>query len=124
MTVVNVHYAKTNFSQYLDRALRGEEIIVARYGKPLIRLSPLAGSGAYNATDNSAGLVQEGAMLVDRYGVPIAELVALQQRPAKRQPGALAGKGYWITDDFDETPPEILEAIEKPLFEDMREDTV
>jgi prevent-host-death family protein len=39
---VNVYEAKTRLSQLLDRALAGEEVIVARHGKPLVRLVPIA----------------------------------------------------------------------------------
>ena len=42
MKLVNVHEAKTNFSRLLDRAHRGEEILVAKAGKPWARLVPLA----------------------------------------------------------------------------------
>jgi prevent-host-death family protein len=42
MKMVNVHEAKTNFSQLLERAHRGEEIILAKAGKPWARLMPLA----------------------------------------------------------------------------------
>ncbi len=38
MSVVNVHEAKTHFSKLLDRAHAGEEIIVAKAGKPYARL--------------------------------------------------------------------------------------
>jgi len=41
MTVVNVHAAKTNLSKLLDRALRGEDVVIARAGKPLVRLTPV-----------------------------------------------------------------------------------
>ncbi|MCY4631408.1 MAG: type II toxin-antitoxin system prevent-host-death family antitoxin [bacterium] len=39
--VVNVHEAKTNFSRLLERAHAGEEIILAKAGKPYARLVPL-----------------------------------------------------------------------------------
>lgn len=39
---VNVHEAKTKLSALLERAHRGEEIIVAKAGKPYARLVPLA----------------------------------------------------------------------------------
>lgn len=39
---VNVHAAKTRFSSLLERVTRGEEIIIARGGKPIARLAPLA----------------------------------------------------------------------------------
>ncbi|WP_156680237.1 type II toxin-antitoxin system Phd/YefM family antitoxin [Sphingomonas profundi] len=38
---VNVHEAKTNLSKLLERAHGGEEIIVAKAGKPYARLVPL-----------------------------------------------------------------------------------
>lgn len=39
--IVNVHDAKTHFSRLLDRAHDGEEIVVAKAGKPYARLVPL-----------------------------------------------------------------------------------
>ena len=40
--IVNVHEAKTNFSKLLEQAHAGNEIIVAKAGKPFARLMPLA----------------------------------------------------------------------------------
>jgi prevent-host-death family protein len=40
-TIVNVHAAKTHLSQLLERAHAGEEIIIAKAGKPYARLVPL-----------------------------------------------------------------------------------
>jgi prevent-host-death family protein len=37
---VNVHEAKTQLSQLLARAERGEEIVIARGGQPIARLVP------------------------------------------------------------------------------------
>ena len=39
--MVRVHEAKTHFSKLLDRAHAGEEIIVAKAGKPFAKLVPL-----------------------------------------------------------------------------------
>lgn len=38
---VNVYQAKTHLSALLDRVERGEEIVVARSGRPIARLVPL-----------------------------------------------------------------------------------
>jgi prevent-host-death family protein len=38
---VNVHEAKTHLSRLLDRAHAGEEITIAKSGKPYARLVPL-----------------------------------------------------------------------------------
>jgi prevent-host-death family protein len=40
MSVFNVHEAKTHFSKLLARVLRGEEVVIARAGKPVARLLP------------------------------------------------------------------------------------
>ena len=37
----NVHEAKTHFSELLERAHRGEEVIIAKAGKPYAKLVPL-----------------------------------------------------------------------------------
>lgn len=42
MIQVNVHEAKTTLSQLLEKAHAGEEVIVAKAGKPYARLLPLA----------------------------------------------------------------------------------
>lgn len=40
MTIVNIHEAKTQFSKLVNRALNGEDIVIARGGRPLLRLTP------------------------------------------------------------------------------------
>jgi len=44
-TVINVHDAKTHISKLLERAHAGQEIILAKAGKPDARLMPLAPGG-------------------------------------------------------------------------------
>ncbi len=41
MRNVNIHEAKTHFSKLVDTVMQGEEIIIARAGKPAARLVPL-----------------------------------------------------------------------------------
>jgi prevent-host-death family protein len=41
LTMVNIHAAKTHLSRLVDRAAGGEEIVIARAGKPVARLAPL-----------------------------------------------------------------------------------
>jgi antitoxin (DNA-binding transcriptional repressor) of toxin-antitoxin stability system len=38
---VNLHDAKTHLSRDVDQALAGEEVVIARAAKPLVRLVPL-----------------------------------------------------------------------------------
>ncbi len=40
MSVVNIHDAKTNLSRLIELATSGEEVIIARAGKPVARLVP------------------------------------------------------------------------------------
>ncbi len=42
MRTVNIHAAKTQLSRLVDAAAKGEEIIIAKSGKPVARLCPLA----------------------------------------------------------------------------------
>jgi prevent-host-death family protein len=39
--IVNIHEAKTHFSKLLARVNAGEEIVIARAGKPVARLMPI-----------------------------------------------------------------------------------
>ena len=41
MVTANIADAKAHLSQLIDAALAGEEVTVARAGKPLVRLVPL-----------------------------------------------------------------------------------
>jgi prevent-host-death family protein len=40
-TIVNMHQAKASLSRLVERALAGEEIVIARNGEPLIQLAPV-----------------------------------------------------------------------------------
>ena len=40
MRQINLYEAKTNLSRLVDEALGGEESVIARAGKPLVRLVP------------------------------------------------------------------------------------
>lgn len=41
MTVVTVHKAKTHLSELMARAEAGEEVVIARGAKPVVRLTPI-----------------------------------------------------------------------------------
>ena len=40
-TIINIYEAKTHFSRLVDRVASGEEIVIARAGKPIIKLVPM-----------------------------------------------------------------------------------
>ncbi len=40
---VNIHEAKTHLSRLLDKVVSGEEIIIAKHGKPIAKLTAIRG---------------------------------------------------------------------------------
>jgi len=67
--IVNVHEAKTHFSKLLVRVGNGEEIVIAKAGKPVARLAPLAGAVARRAPGSAAGIVH----ISDDFDAPLPE---------------------------------------------------
>jgi prevent-host-death family protein len=41
MTTVNIHEAKTQLSRLVDQAVKGKPFIIAKAGKPLVRVTAL-----------------------------------------------------------------------------------
>ena len=41
MLTINIHEAKTHLSRFIEKAAAGEEIIIAKAGKPVAKLVPL-----------------------------------------------------------------------------------
>lgn len=67
-TTVNIHAAKTHFSRLVERAARGEEIIIARAGKPLARLVPLG-----RAVRRRPGLLKGRIRIPGNFDAPLPE---------------------------------------------------
>lgn len=42
METVNIHQAKTHLSRLIERAALGESFIIAKAGKPVVKVSPIA----------------------------------------------------------------------------------
>jgi prevent-host-death family protein len=42
MAVINIQDAKTHCSKLIERVLNGEEVVIAKAGKPVARLLPFA----------------------------------------------------------------------------------
>lgn len=38
MKSINIHQAKTNLSQLIEKTLTGEEVIIAKAGKPVVKM--------------------------------------------------------------------------------------
>lgn len=45
MRTVNMHEAKTHLSRLVDRAANGEPFIIAKAGKPLVKVVPIDAAG-------------------------------------------------------------------------------
>lgn len=46
MRTVNIHEAKTQLSRLVDQAAKGEPFVIAKAGKPLVKVTPLESAGA------------------------------------------------------------------------------
>jgi prevent-host-death family protein len=57
---VNIHDAKTHFSRLIDRVLQGEEIVIAKAGRPVARLVPIPGVTAIRAPGSARGRLTIG----------------------------------------------------------------
>ena len=49
MRTVNIHEAKTHLSRLVERAAKGEPFVIAKSGKPLVKVVPLDAPGADKA---------------------------------------------------------------------------
>jgi prevent-host-death family protein len=57
--LVNVHDAKTQFSKLLEQAHAGQEIILAKAGKPYARMMPLAPAAPKRMPGRVKGIVDD-----------------------------------------------------------------
>lgn len=58
MKTVNIHAAKTHLSSLVEEALKGEEVIIAKAGKPLVRLTPVATKKVDRKPGRMKGLIE------------------------------------------------------------------
>lgn len=68
-TTMNVYEAKSHFSELLSRAEAGEEIIIARHGKPIVQLVPVH----EKRPDRKAGLARGEIWIADDFDEFTAE---------------------------------------------------
>lgn len=55
MQVINIHAAKTHFSRLVDQAAQGETLVIAKAGKPLVKLTSMDAPAAPNRLGFMAG---------------------------------------------------------------------
>lgn len=58
---VNIHEAKTHFSKLIERVRQGEEIVIAKAGHPVARLTPVARRNARRVPGSARGRVRIAA---------------------------------------------------------------
>jgi prevent-host-death family protein len=61
MATVNIHEAKTHFSRLIDRVLQGEEVVIAKAGRPVARLVPLPPKVPHRRPGSARGLITVGS---------------------------------------------------------------
>jgi prevent-host-death family protein len=66
--MVNVHEAKAQLSELLERAVRGEEVVIAKRGKPFVRLVPTAAK-----EPRQPGLAKGKGYLTDAFFEPLPD---------------------------------------------------
>ncbi len=66
---VNIHFAKTNLSKLIERAQKGEEIIVARSGTPVAMIVPWTQSKNFDWLGADAGKV----WVADDFDAPLPD---------------------------------------------------
>ncbi len=69
MEKINIHDAKTRLSQLVERAEAGEEIVIARAGRPVARLAPLMPRGG----PRKLGLLDGRFRIPDDFNAPLPE---------------------------------------------------
>lgn len=69
MHTVNLYEAKTNLSRLVDRAAAGEEIVIAKAGRPVARLVPVS----RRTEPRSLGLLKGRVRVSDDFDAPLPE---------------------------------------------------
>lgn len=69
METVNVHEAKTHFSRLLDRVQTGQEFVIAKAGRPVAWLGPLARAGR----KRRLGLLDGKFQIPDDFNKPLPD---------------------------------------------------
>jgi len=71
-TQVNIHEAKTHLSRLLERVAAGEEIVIARAGKPVARLTAWRGIAA----PRTPGALRGKIVIHDDFDAPLPDALA------------------------------------------------
>ncbi|MCS5700543.1 type II toxin-antitoxin system prevent-host-death family antitoxin [Cyanobium sp. FGCU-52] len=83
---VNLHDAKTHLSRYVDQALAGEEVVIARDGKTLVRLMPVVTDPPPRCHGFLSGTARVEADLKRDFEAEINAMFELDEVPAPPLP--------------------------------------
>jgi prevent-host-death family protein len=72
MQTINIHAAKTQLSRLVDEAAAGQEIVIARAGKPVARLMPLA-PPPQRAPKRVLGILAGQLQVPDDFDAPLSD---------------------------------------------------
>ena len=72
MHQINIHEAKTNLSKLIQEALNGEEVIIAKGNKPVVKLVPLQ----QQKVTRKLGLAKGKITMTDDFDAPLDDFSA------------------------------------------------
>ena len=71
-SIVNIHEAKTHLSRIVDEVAAGAEVVIAKAGKPVARLVPIAAP----TKQKRLGLLKGRIKVPDDFNAPLDDVLA------------------------------------------------
>lgn len=71
--LVNIYEAKARLSALLDKAESGEEVVIARAGKPIVRLTPIAPAAGTRSGVRFGGIKPGALKLEPDFHTPMSD---------------------------------------------------
>jgi prevent-host-death family protein len=82
MTTFNIHEAKTQLSRLIERVSAGEEVVIAKAGKPVARLVPAIATGVARKPGSLKGKIRIGRNF--NAPLPDAAIAVFEGRAARK----------------------------------------
>lgn len=70
MAVFNIHDAKAHFSKLIERVLNGEEVVIAKAGKPVARILPFV---TEDLSPRKPGIDKGKVIIMPDFDAPLPE---------------------------------------------------
>ena len=70
-TIINIHEAKTHLSRIVDEVAAGAEVLIAKAGKPMARLSPIEAK----VKPKKFGALKGKISVPDNFNAPLPESI-------------------------------------------------